>query len=267
MLAVITTTSSAPTPTVERGERWVERKGVSAPNPVPRPPTGRELWTRVAIWLLVAGGLTTLMWAMGHVDVVAGPFGPQLFRWKQHIVALGWRGPLVLMALLSLHSVLLFLPIEIPMVIAFGVYGPVRGVVYTWIGSLVAAILSYWLARWLGRPLIGRLVSPQSLAKLDRGIHTFGDTGLLLLRFIPVVSFTALNYAAGLAGVGWWSFLWTSALGILASDCLIGLLYAGALNGVWATAIGVVAVTLVSAWTLWRWEHHAHQEVRQQPPC
>ncbi|MBX5465915.1 MAG: VTT domain-containing protein [Firmicutes bacterium] len=222
-----------------------------------------RLWVRILLWLAVALVLTALMWGMSHVDTLSGPWGLRLFRWKQHIVALGWRGPLVLMALLCLHSILLFLPVELPMLIAFGVYGPVRGALYSWIGSLAAAIAAYWLARGLGRPLVGRWVPPETLAKLDQGIRTFGDTGLLLLRFIPVVSFTALNYAAGLAGVNWWSFAWTSALGILASDSLIGLLYAGALNAVWTTAVGVAALTVASAWTLWRLERRPRRDLNR----
>jgi uncharacterized membrane protein YdjX (TVP38/TMEM64 family) len=38
---------------------------------------------------------------------------------------------------------------------------------------------------------------------------------LLVIRLMPVISFNLVNYAAGLLGVPWWRFLWTTALGIL----------------------------------------------------
>lgn len=47
---------------------------------------------------------------------------------------------------------------------------------------------------------------------------------LLLLRLIPIVSFNLVNFAAGLAGAGWWDYLWTTALGILPLTMLSVLL-------------------------------------------
>ena len=36
-----------------------------------------------------------------------------------------------------------------------------------------------------------------------------------MIRLMPMISFNLVNYAAGLLGVPWWRFLWTTALGIL----------------------------------------------------
>ena len=35
------------------------------------------------------------------------------------------------------------------------------------------------------------------------------------MRLIPVIAFNLINYAAGLARVRWWTFTWTTALGIV----------------------------------------------------
>jgi len=42
-----------------------------------------------------------------------------------------------------------------------------------------------------------------------------GSGTLLFSRFIPVISFNLINYAAGLTNVSWWTFTWATGLGIL----------------------------------------------------
>jgi uncharacterized membrane protein YdjX (TVP38/TMEM64 family) len=46
----------------------------------------------------------------------------------------------------------------------------------------------------------------------------------LVLRLIPVVAFNLVNYAAGLARISWWTFTWTTALGILPAVVLLVVL-------------------------------------------
>jgi uncharacterized membrane protein YdjX (TVP38/TMEM64 family) len=38
---------------------------------------------------------------------------------------------------------------------------------------------------------------------------------LLASRFVPIIAFNLINYAAGLSKVTWWQFLWTTGIGIL----------------------------------------------------
>jgi uncharacterized membrane protein YdjX (TVP38/TMEM64 family) len=38
---------------------------------------------------------------------------------------------------------------------------------------------------------------------------------VLVARFIPVIAFNLINYAAGLTRLTWWQFTWTTAVGIL----------------------------------------------------
>ena len=38
---------------------------------------------------------------------------------------------------------------------------------------------------------------------------------MLAARFVPVIAFNLINYAAGLTAISWWTFIWTTGLGIL----------------------------------------------------
>jgi uncharacterized membrane protein YdjX (TVP38/TMEM64 family) len=116
------------------------------------------------------------------------------------------------MALMVLHS---FVPVPAEIIaVANGMlFGPFWGIVVTWSGAMLGAVSAFATARWLGRPVICRFVAEERRAAIER--WTVRPGSLLLLRLIPVVSFNLVNFAAGLAGAGWWDFLWTTALGIL----------------------------------------------------
>ena len=60
-----------------------------------------------------------------------------------------------------------------------------------------------------------RLLSNEQEHRLEEWVDRLGGDALLLGRFIPAISFNLMNYGAGLAPVSWWTFLWTTGLGIL----------------------------------------------------
>ncbi|NIM52273.1 MAG: hypothetical protein GTN62_13370 [Gemmatimonadales bacterium] len=106
------------------------------------------------------------------------------------------------------------IPAEIPAMLNGMVFGSTVGALITWSGGLVGAIVSFELARRFGRPLGEKLLSRQALARTDRVALSAGWPGLLTLRLIPTVAFTAVNWAAGLTAIRRWTFWWTTAVGI-----------------------------------------------------
>ena len=120
-----------------------------------------------------------------------------------------WLGSIALMVLHSFVP----LPAEIIALANGMLFGPWWGVVVTWVGAMLGAVLAYGLARALGRPAVRVLVPARFWARLDAIPVAAGP--LLVIRLMPVISFNLVNYAAGLLGVPWWRFLWTTALGIL----------------------------------------------------
>ena len=106
-------------------------------------------------------------------------------------------------------------PAEAPAMVNGMLFGAVVGSTITWAGALTGAWISYEIARRWGRAVALRFVSQRSLGRLEEAAERGGWWGLLLLRFLPVVAFTALNWGAGLLGIPRWRFLWTTALGIV----------------------------------------------------
>lgn len=147
--------------------------------------------------------------------------------------------PLV-MAVVSIVPV----PAEAPAMVNGMLFGAVVGSIVTWIGAMAGAWISYEIARSWGRSLAHRMVRPESMQRLDDVADQAGWWGLLALRFVPVVAFTALNWGAGLCDVPRWRFLWTTALGIVPGAVLFTTSGVG-LSAVWRRSPPVAAAFLV----------------------
>ena len=153
------------------------------------------------------------------VAVFAGYyFDPSEAIWIQQIEdeIQSW-GPLSAVASIGLMVVHSFVPFPAEFVaIANGMlFGLVWGVILTWIGAMLGAFAAFGLARLLGRPFVGRMVRRKDWKHLDDWTADQGWRLLLISRFIPVVAFNLINYAAGLTRVSWFTFAWTTGVGIL----------------------------------------------------
>lgn len=162
---------------------------------------------------------------------------------------LGW---VVIIAMMVLHS---FLPLPAEFIaIAAGVtYGLFVGVLLVWIGAMIGAIVAFALARRLGMSFVERRLSKAHLKKLEHWRDHQGVTTLLISRLIPVISFNLVNYAAGLTGVGWWLFLWTTAIGILPMT-ILSVFIGTSMRDLplsWMVALSIVGISVVIAIHWW----------------
>lgn len=200
-------------------------------------------WARV----IVAAGLFSMVAVVfgdpGLRHTVLGFFRLATIDRIRHVVrSLGVWGPVLVMGLMILHSVV-FVPAEFITISSLVIFGPMWGLMYAWVGAMLGASVSFGLARLWGRPLVTYFVSPQILQRLDDFIEREGAAGMLTLRLIPLVSFNALNYTAGLTQMTWWRFLWTTGLGILPMEVLLAVLYHSA-QGKTSAVIGLTVVGL-----------------------
>jgi uncharacterized membrane protein YdjX (TVP38/TMEM64 family) len=150
--------------------------------------------------------------------------------------------PVASIALMILHSFVPF-PAELIAIANGMLFGPVWGTLVTWLGAMLGAALAFALARRYGRPLVDRLVARKAWAGAD-ALHACCDARTLLLaRFVPVISFNLINYAAGVLDVSWWRFLWTTSLGILpitVASVALGDQLTGPMWDVWLAVSGLL---------------------------
>lgn len=122
--------------------------------------------------------------------------------------------------LMVLHSFVPF-PAELVAIANGMIYGPLWGIVITWTGAMLGAFVAFGLSRALGRPFVAKVLSKRGAKQLDDWVARHGSGALLFSRFLPVIAFNLINYAAGLTQVSWWTFFWTTGLGILPLTALM----------------------------------------------
>jgi len=107
------------------------------------------------------------------------------------------------------------LPAEVIAMANGMVFGPLLGLALTWVGAMLGAAVAFALARRFGRPFVARLVPERHWHRVEAWTARRSAGALLMARLVPVISFNLINYAAGLTGVPWRTFLWTTGIGIL----------------------------------------------------
>jgi len=218
---------------------------------LPRRPAGRRLhgWLiGTGIALLSAFALVTAYYFLEHY--------PHWLDWwpdvtiaqiEQYIRDSGKWGMAISVGLMVAHS---FVPLPSePIAMANGmVYGAATGSLLTWVGAMLGAQAAYWPARTVGRVAIVRHVAPERMARILRWVDTGGIVALLGLRLIPVISFNLINYVAGLANVSWWTFTWTTGIGILPFTLLFVVMGQNASSlsaGTWAAIAGAAILFIL----------------------
>ncbi len=142
------------------------------------------------------------------------PDGLSVQAFEETIQGWGAWGVLGSMGLMILHSFVPF-PAEFLAIANGMVYGPIWGTVVTWCGAMMGAFLAFGLARGLGRPFVDMMVAKKNWYVLDEWAAAQGGRLVLISRFIPVIAFNLINYAAGLTRISWWTFAWATGIGIL----------------------------------------------------
>ena len=113
--------------------------------------------------------------------------------------AAGPLGPAAFVAAYAVLTVAL-VPGTIPSLAAGALFGPVWGSLLVIAGATAGAVGAFEVARRIGRQRTRRLVGERVL-RADAWVQRRGVSGVIGLRLLPVVPFSALNYAFGLSSV------------------------------------------------------------------
>lgn len=162
------------------------------------------------------------------------------------IRAYGDWGVAVSIGLMVVHSFLPF-PAEIIALANGLIYGIFYGTLITWSGAMLGAQAAFWTARALEETVVEKYFRNDKLERANRWIAVNGTLALLVMRLIPIIAFNLINYAAGLTRVPWWTFTWTTALGIVP----LTLLMVAAGDQLKSLPLRLEAVLLFGALLVW----------------
>ncbi len=210
-----------------------EQKGV------PVRPHARTLASRALVGVVLVVVVFLLLWLTGWGEDLWG-----LFSEREHLQRAvddaGLLAPVVYVAFLVLQAVLAPLPapaLAMGAGYSFGIY---QGFLLTWFGALLGGVISFWIARWLGRDLVA---GTERMQRLDRYVDQHGAITIFVLRLLPLVSFDVISYAAGLSSISFWRFLLATALGMLPGT--LAFVYLGGASSTTGFALALVGLSIL----------------------
>jgi phosphatidylserine/phosphatidylglycerophosphate/cardiolipin synthase-like enzyme/uncharacterized membrane protein YdjX (TVP38/TMEM64 family) len=108
---------------------------------------------------------------------------------------------------------LVLVPITLLIAVTGVVFGAWLGGVYAFVGTGLAAGVTYGIGRWLGRDWVRRMAGPR-LNKLSERVGERGLFAVMVIRILPVAPFTIVNMMAGASHIGIRDFLVGTLLGM-----------------------------------------------------
>ena len=167
---------------------------------------------------------------------------------REYIASYGVLAPIVSAILMIFQSVIAPLPaflITFANGLLFGVWW---GAALSWSSAMLGAALCFFIARVLGRPVIVKLLSEAAVNTSDRFFQRYGKHAVLIARLVPVISFDAISYGAGLTGMRFLGFAVATGIGQLPATLLYSYLgdrVTGSIKALfWGFGI-VIAVSIV----------------------
>ncbi|MGD9338365.1 MAG: VTT domain-containing protein, partial [Syntrophobacterales bacterium] len=108
---------------------------------------------------------------------------------------------------------LVLVPVTLMILATAFAFGPLAGAVYSLVGCLMAAALTYALGHILGRDKVRRLAGSR-LDRVNRRIADHGLVSILTVRLLPVAPYTVVNIVAGASHIGFRDFVFGTILGM-----------------------------------------------------
>lgn len=194
----------------------------------------------VLLSLAVAAVASALLWINFHYLKIT----PNTLR--DWLLSFGWIAPAVYVGLFIARPFVLF-PASVLTLAGGLAFGTWYGMLYTFLGELPGAVLSFLLARQVGIGFFKGRDDPR-LRKLEAAMQRRGFPMVLMLRIAPFVPFDLVSYAAGAARVPLRAYVPATAIGTLPGTFAFCFLGASLSRGDWreiALAVAAFGVAML----------------------
>lgn len=192
---------------------------------------------------LLALGLVLVMVLAGYMVDLASLVHPQ--RLQDLLGKAGFLAPVLYMALMALAVVIAVIP-SLPLDVAAGAFfGPLLGTLYSALGATAGAMVSFLIARYVGREFIAKHLHGH-INFCTRCSDRLLTRIIVISRLLPFVSFDVVSYGAGLTKMSFQAFSLATFLGMLPLTFVYN--YFGAvlvLNRYLAMCFGLLLVALI----------------------
>lgn len=136
-----------------------------------------------------------------------------IHRLKRFIQSYGVFSAFVFILLYSLKPIVFIVPASLLSILAGNIYGPYMAFVLSMISCFFAGTLGFYLARFLGRGFVNKILRGKLLT-IDGDIEKYGFKIMLLMRLSFVFPYDGLSYASGLTKMRYRDFILGTMLGV-----------------------------------------------------
>lgn len=145
---------------------------------------------------------------------------------RTFVLSYGEYGVAVFIGFQMLHIFIPVIPGEVVQIAGGYIFGTGPASAYLLSGTFLGTVLVFYIARWIGYPLVTLFVKPAKMAKMKRILNSpKAELIIFILMLIPGFPKDTLVYVAGLSPMSAPRFFIISILGRM--PCLIGSAYIG----------------------------------------
>jgi uncharacterized membrane protein YdjX (TVP38/TMEM64 family) len=184
------------------------------------------------IKILIAVGIIVVVYlVLRHYGITEHIRLENVPKIKTWVESFGVIAPLVYIGL-YLISTIFFLPGSPVTVLAGFVFGPLWGVFYASIASIISVACAFLIARYVARDLVeGWVKDNAQFRKIDEQVEEQGWRILMFTRLVPIFPFNLQNYAYGLTSIRFPTFVFISAIFMLPGTIALVLLGGAFVSG------------------------------------
>ncbi|MCA0988373.1 TVP38/TMEM64 family protein [Guptibacillus algicola] len=132
---------------------------------------------------------------------------------RDWILSFGILAPIVYIVIYTIRP-LIFFPASVLSIAGGLAFGSLFGTIYTVLGATSGAVLSFIVARTLGKSIANKDWQGKG-RKLQEQLEKNGFFYVLFFRFVPLFNFDLISYSAGLSKVKFSSYLFGTLIGII----------------------------------------------------
>ncbi len=235
----------------------------------PRPRKNTALWLLLgATGLLLAGAVCYFLLSSNPVIVKyreLAQFYSSKRGVKRFLVRFGPYAPIAFIILQSLQVVIAPIPGEATGFLGGIIFGTALGFLYSTIGLTLGSAMAFGLGRWLGLPLVRRLVSDQVYHKFDFLARTGGELVTLILFLIPGFPKDYLCFVLGVSPLPFGTFLIITTFGRLPGTWLLSIQGAKVGGGYYTEFVVFLTIAAAAALLayiyredIYQWLHRRH---------
>lgn len=219
-------------------------------------------WRAVAVSFVLFGGVG-LVFAFG-----ASVLGLDGEATVEHWLGAASNQPWGLPVAVGCFAALAFLGVPQIILIAAAVvaFGPWTGLAYSWVGTLVSAMIGFWLGRQFGARIL-RDFAGRGVNRFMRMIGENGFLASLIVRLVPSAPFIVVNMAAGVTPMRTRDFIAGTGVGIIpkialtafAGNSVLQAMRGGGMQHIVILAL-VAAIWIGAGWMARNWLKRRERE-------